>query len=351
MNDKLSATGIIVEYNPFHNGHIHHIHETKKISEGDVLIAVMSPNFVQRGEPAFIDKWIRTEYALKYGVDIVIELPTVFALQSAETFAKEAIHLLNLAKVRTLVYGSESLDKPLLQSIDKKRIQEGFSYAASKNMNNHQPNQILGAYYEKYAEQHHIKTHRILRTKNYHDLTIDKTMASASGIRNAFMMGEPIKNSTPLNLNDTDTYFLKDYYQWIRYEILTTKENIRDYLLVDEGIEHLFIKLAKQCDTLEDFVEHATSKRYTRSRIQRTLCHILLKTPRQLESPTSFRVLGMSALGKSYLNQIRDDADFVSNIKNYEFKETELKATFVYGLPYKKTDTLLIKEMGPPLII
>ena len=76
MENKLKAIGIVVEYNPFHNGHIYHITKTKKIAKGDVLIAVMSPNFVQRGEPAFIDKWERTKVALEHGVDLVIEIPT-----------------------------------------------------------------------------------------------------------------------------------------------------------------------------------------------------------------------------------------------------------------------------------
>ena len=102
----MKATGIIVEYNPFHNGHKHHIQKTRELTNCDVLVAVMSGNFTQRGDVALFDKWTRTEMALKNGIDLVIELPTVYATSSAENFADGAIKILNsLGIVDYLAFG------------------------------------------------------------------------------------------------------------------------------------------------------------------------------------------------------------------------------------------------------
>ena len=104
----MKILGLIVEYNPFHNGHIYHIQQAKKITNSDYVIAVMSSSFVQRGEPAIIDKWTRSKIAVDYGVDLVIELPFVYACQSADYFAKGAIDLLHAMGVTDICFGSEN---------------------------------------------------------------------------------------------------------------------------------------------------------------------------------------------------------------------------------------------------
>lgn len=104
----MKAVGIIVEYNPFHNGHLYHLQETKKQTGADCIIAVMSGNFLQRGEPALVSKWARTKMALSAGVDIVIELPYAFAVQSAERFASGAVALLHSLYCEEICFGSES---------------------------------------------------------------------------------------------------------------------------------------------------------------------------------------------------------------------------------------------------
>ena len=103
-----NAVGIIAEYNPFHNGHKYHINKTKETVETDVLIAVMSGNYVQRGEPALIDKWKRTEMALNNEIDLIIELPSIYSCQSAEIFSLGAVSILNKIGVDSLVFGSEN---------------------------------------------------------------------------------------------------------------------------------------------------------------------------------------------------------------------------------------------------
>ena len=103
----MKASGIIVEYNPFHNGHLYHAEQAKKMTESDIVIAVMSGNFLQRGEPAFVDKWARANMALNNGVDIVLELPYTFATSHAPSFARGAIQLLDAAQCSTFCFGSE----------------------------------------------------------------------------------------------------------------------------------------------------------------------------------------------------------------------------------------------------
>lgn len=350
MKQKTRATGIIVEYNPFHNGHQYHLQQTKLISEGDVLIAVMSPHFVQRGEPAILDKWERTQIALEQGVDLVVELPTHLTLQSAEIFAKYSLTLLSLLKVDELVYGAESLDKPTLQTLDKNLLKKGYSYAKAKNTLAYQPNQILGAYYEKYAQKYHIKTQRILREVSYHDETLHSHIASASAIRKAHFEGLNTHSQTPLDLRLFDTTQIELAYPLIRYAIISQKEHLNNYLLVDEGIENLLYKLALKHTRYEDFIQEATSKRYTKSRIQRTLCHILLQTPKEIKPLNSVRILGMNKKGQAYLKEIKNDAPIVTSFKHYQFKDLETKATQLYALINPKKNPLIEKEAGPILI-
>ncbi|MGX1826521.1 nucleotidyltransferase family protein, partial [Heyndrickxia sporothermodurans] len=104
----MNSTGLIVEYNPFHNGHFFHVEEARKRTDADVIIAVMSGNFLQRGEPAIISKWARAKMALQAGVDIVVELPYAFAVQHAETFAYGSINILHALKCNSFCFGSES---------------------------------------------------------------------------------------------------------------------------------------------------------------------------------------------------------------------------------------------------
>ena len=135
-----NVIGLIVEYNPFHNGHLHHIQEIDRLFEDNIKIAVMSGDFVQRGEPSLINKFEKTKIALSQGIDIVIELPTFYSTQSAEIFAKGSVNLLNKLSCSHIVFGSESNDLEKLKKIAtvsltkefelslKELLAEGFSY-------------------------------------------------------------------------------------------------------------------------------------------------------------------------------------------------------------------------------
>ena len=135
----MNITGIITEYNPFHNGHLHHLQQCKKTTKCDGTICIMSGNFMQRGGPAIIDKWKRAEMAIENGVDLVIELPTYYAVSSAEFFAYGAVSILNsLGIVNNLFFGSESGDVKSLTKIAQTLVNEPleFQEILKRNMNN-----------------------------------------------------------------------------------------------------------------------------------------------------------------------------------------------------------------------
>lgn len=339
MENKQKITGIVVEYNPLHNGHIYHIEQARSITQCDVLIAVMSPNFVQRGEPAFINKWTRTQYALEWGVDLVLELPTPYTIQSAETFATQAVNILAMAQIDTLVYGSETgiIAYETDRDIDRQKLEAGLSYAKAMNPQQQGPNDILGRYYIKACQKHNITPIAIKRTNSYHSLELDESIASATAIRHQFNLGNDTSGYTPIDLLNNHTHHLNDYETLIKYSLLASNpKDLENISLVSEGIQNLLISNAHL--NLEALIESCTSKRYTRSRIQRTLINILLNQSKDIPEIQQFRVLGMREAGQQHLRYLKkQDVSYTTHFKEYQFKDIEYRATSIYSLPYSET--------------
>ncbi|MDN7226054.1 nucleotidyltransferase [Planococcus sp. N064] len=347
----MKAAGIVVEYNPFHNGHLHHAFQSRIESGADVLVAVMSGQFLQRGEPAFADKWARTEMALASGVDIVIELPYVYATAQASDFAKGAIALLSAIGCESFCFGSEQGSiEPFLRTyglLESKRavyeqkiheaVQTGISYPKALNeaytsltengagyADLKQPNNILGYHYIEVAKKmaSPIRPLTIQRiAANYHD-PIDKelTIASATGIRQAFFEGGSMEEIAKY-MPEASISILKEFteahqgfgswerfYPLLRYSILRERPSrLNRFAEVTEGIENLIYEAAKKETEFEGFISRVKSKRFTRTRVQRMLTHIYTgftwEELRSFEKPTYMRLLGMTAKGKQYLNQ------------------------------------------------
>ena len=222
----MKVTGIIVEYNPFHYGHLYHIEKSRELSVCDVLIAVMSGNFVQRGEPALIDKWQRTKAALENGVDLVIELPFAYCNQSAKQFAEGAIKILDLAQVSNVVFGSESNNISELQeiadmSINVNNLKEsmrsgiGFPKAYGLMAGEYYPNDILGIAYLKALKGTSIQPFTIQRTVHYNDPNLDNKIASAKAIRSGVFNDKDISSFTPMKIDKNDVHTLEPYYPYI----------------------------------------------------------------------------------------------------------------------------------------
>jgi predicted nucleotidyltransferase len=349
----LKATGIIVEYNPFHNGHLHHALQARNMTGADVVIAVMSGNFLQRGEPAFVDKWTRTKMALSNGVDIVFELPYAFATATAPIFANGAIQLLDASQCSAFCFGSEDGEiEPLERSLHliqqagdiyqqtiKEAVNRGLSYpkalneayiAAAKSSaiegtlaDLSKPNNILGFHYLESALAIHSKMTATTIPRvvaQYHDdAIVGNQIASATGIRKSFFESDALSVVTDF-IPDTTREVLLDwqatqqsfgnwasFYPQLRFTILREgPERLRTIADITEGIENLLYRAAATHGTFEGFMGEVKSKRYTWTRIQRMLTHIFTGFTTSMRSdmttPSYLRLLGMTQAGRLYLN-------------------------------------------------
>jgi len=353
----MKVTGIIVEYNPLHNGHIYHIKQTRQLTNCDLLIAIMSPNFVQRGQPAIIDKWERANEAIKQGCDLVIELPTPFVLQSATVFAQKAVDILNIAKIDSIVFGSEINNLEQLKEISempfnidyfKANMKKGYSYpkAYSWMEDAYGPNDILGIAYLKALQQYpHITPYCIQRTSDYASDDLSNN-CSALAIRKALENNEDILNTTPLSdkLLKENIPTLKALYPYIRSLLLTSDRNhLSNIFLMDEGIEAHLVKYAQDDYDYDSFINHVTTRRYTTSRIQRTLIHLLLNNTKEdmnnLPTYDCIRPLAFNQKGKAYLKTLKEQDILVADrfaLNKKEYRDIEYKAAVIYSLPLSK---------------
>lgn len=362
----MKATGIITEYNPFHQGHLHHIQKTKELTHCEVLVAVMSGNFVQRGEMAIVDKWQRAQAAIENGVDLVIELPYLYATQSASQFAEAAIQLLHLADVESIVFGSESNDLEKLKEIAsmsfnvdylKEALHAGEGYAKAYSLGSviMQPNDILAIAYLKALSNTKIIPYCIQRTNQYHDTSMDTEIASATAIRKAYFEDGIQAENAPMIIKEP-TVCWKQFYPVLRVLFQTLDPNqMKEIFLFNEGIENHLRKQMENSSSWEDFLNRSVNKRYTKARIQRTCLHLLNHITKQdaalLEPLDTLRVLAMNQTGQKYLKELKKkEVKIASRFAQvpYHLREMELKTTRLYASLMEKEDyqRLVEKEIG-----
>ena len=342
-----NVVGLIVEYNPFHNGHLHHIQEIDRLFEDNIKIAVMSSDYVQRGEPSLINKFEKTKIALSQGVDIVIELPAFYSTQSAEIFAKGSINLLNKLSCSHIVFGSESNDLEKLKRIAtismtkefelslRKFLAEGFSYptAFSKALFDEKlgSNDILALEYLKAikAINPKIEAYCIKREKTgYYDDEKDN-FASATHIRKILLdynkkkedKLNKIKNLVPefsykiLEENFGVFSCLSDFYDLIKYNIIKNHSNLKNIQDLEVGLENRLYKYSLENLKFEDFFNKVLTKRITISRLQRILLHSLFglteTITERVKNKVSFvKILGFSTKGQEYLNYLKKSDNY-----------------------------------------
>lgn len=365
--------GIVAEYNPFHKGHLYHLKQAQALIKPDVTIVVMSGSFVQRGEVAIVDKWIRSQIAVECGVDLVVELPTVYALESADYFAKSSIELLHLLGVTDIVFGSETANmnqfieiaKTIQTNSDsynrlvKDAMQKGLRYpdacnqALSTLMNQEvkTPNDLLGLAYTKevISNNYPIHLHAIKRTSHYHSETIE-TFASATALRKALKENKDVSNQLPGYIYYKDKALLDSnaFFPYLKYNILMN-DQLANIHLVDEGIENLLKETINKTQNINELISLLSSKRYTRSRIARMLAHILLNNSKeevlQAMHFSQIRPLAFSQDGAIYLRQIKKSCPLPITTKILNKKDPmyhiEAKATNLIGLVDQE---LLVKE-------
>ena len=342
-----NVVGLIVEYNPFHNGHLHHIQEIDRLFEDNIKIAVMSGDYVQRGEPSLINKFEKTKIALSQGIDIVIELPAFYSTQSAEIFAKGSVNLLNKLSCSHIVFGSESNDLEKLKRIAtismtkefelslRKFLAEGFSYptAFSKALFDEKlgSNDILALEYLKAikAINPKIEAYCIKREKTgYYDDEKDN-FASATHIRKILLdynkkkedKLNKIKNLVPkfsykiLEENFVVFSCLSDFYDLIKYNIIKNHSELKNIQDLEIGLENRLYKYSLENLSFEDFFNEVLTKRITISRLQRILLHSLFGLTEnitdKIKNKVPFvKILGFSARGQKYLNYLKKSENY-----------------------------------------
>lgn len=310
----MRTLGIITEYNPFHRGHAYMLEQAKSKAGADRVVVLMSGSFVQRGEPAIFDKWTRAAAALKNGADLVLELPVPFATSHAEAFAGGAVRLLTESGiVDTLAFGSESGNLQELQAaakilaneteefqqLLKQLLAEGLSYPTARARALQalsqissdilsKPNDILGLEYLKALSTSPIRPITIRRKGAYHSPSLCDGYASASAIRNALAENRSTEAMAHLPANTHDFYhrdlslgtapvFWEALMPALHYKLRTTSaEELRSIAEVTEGLENRILHSIDSCYSFEDMIQFIKTKRYTRTRIQRILLHILL---------------------------------------------------------------------------
>ena len=332
----MNKVGIICEYNPFHNGHIYHLKKVKELYPDSTIILIMSGNFTQRGIPSIIDKWDKTDISLKYGIDLIVELPFVFATQSADIFARGSIALLKELKADTLVFGSELNDIKYLEELAdiqlsdqyekevKKYINSDVNYPTALNLafkafnkdglNN--PNDLLALSYIKEIkkQQANIKPISIKRTNNYHSLELDN-ISSATSIRLAITNNKDISNSVPTEtivMLKKHIFLTEDYYNLLKYKILST-DDLNVYQTVTSDLAIRIKKEIYNSSSWEELVNNIKTKHYTYNRINRMLIHILCDFTKEKANTYTdieyIRVLGFSKKGKEHLNEIKKEVN------------------------------------------
>lgn len=399
----MKACGLIVEYNPFHNGHLYHVNEAKETTQADCMIAVMSGSFLQRGEPAIIDKFHRTKAALKSGVDLLVELPYAYAVQSSRYFAKGALLTLDALQTKYVCFGSESGDinqfyKGVEQRQNKKELydetiqtflQSGLSYPLASQqayetigiseLDLFQPNNILGfSYVNTIVEENlPIKARTIKRkSSHYHDNEIESSIASATSIRRELTDGQlssKAMNALPeATVQQLENYREKasiwhdweQYFPLLYYRITTmTREELANIHGVDEGIEGRLINTIYDVHSFAELIKKMKTKRYTYVRLQRMFTHILTNTTKEQiahffsrATLPYVRLLGMTKRGQQYLNESKKSrtVPLVSNLNNKQ-KALYLdeRALHVYYsiLPVDKSIALRKQEFQLPIIL
>lgn len=388
--------GIIAEYNPFHNGHLLHLNKSKEETGAKYSICIMSGNFVQRGNTSIVNKWVKTEMALKSGIDLVLELPTVYSISSAENFAEGAIKLLNSLKiVDTVSFGSENSDIDILNRISgilyeepkqyveflNTELKKGFSFPKAREnaillyLNDqkysnilNQPNNTLAIEYLKALKKYksHIMPIAIKREKAFYNSNcIVDEYASATAIRNMIINNQfnDIRKVMPRLAYDllmqeieNNQYVIdiSKFEKEILYSIrrLSTTD-LKKFPEVNEGLENAIKNAANSCNTLAELINIIKSKRYTQTRIQRILLYILLNITQKdmyisRKTVPYARILGYSPKGKELISEIYNanpKITLITSVKNFfdssnnktykHMLSKDILATNIYTLAYK----------------
>lgn len=356
----MQIIGIVTEYNPFHNGHLYQIKKIKEMYPDSVIIVAMSGNYTMRGEISVLDKWNKTNIAINNGIDIVLEIPFIYSNQSSDIFSYAALKMLNEFKIEKLVFGSETnnidllslassvqIDNKKFDSLVKDYMSKGYNYPSSIGKSIYEltgikikeSNDILGVSYIKeiLKNKYNIKPISIKRTNNFKTNTKKSNIISAYEIREFLNKNESIKEYVP---NNVTPYIKKvDYeklFNLIKYKVISEKNSLNKYHLIDEGIENRIYEGVIKCDNYDDLVKYISNKRVTINKVNRILINIfvgLTKEETSNKELSYIKLLGLSKNGKKYYSKIKKDINIkICNKFEKDIMNTELKASYLYSI-------------------
>jgi len=361
----MKVLGVVVEYNPLHRGHMYHLDSSIKLIVPDFIVAVMSGNFVQRGEPAIVDKFARTEMALKAGIDVVIELPTVYAIQDASGFATGSIKILDATNVVTdVVFGSESNDIKTLERVASIIVEESEEYRSSlkRYLKNglsfpnarryaifdqiskegidieqiKYPNNILGVEYLAVLQRikSQMRAHTIKRIgSSYNDERISE-IPSATAVRKSIRFGEKILGIPRFTHHILERefsagrgpVFVEDLFEFMRLKmVILGREGLEKLYGFNEGIAKRMIKAVENSHNMRNFLTKTKTKRFTFTRIKRRALYAVLDINREFvkESnefgPQYLRILGFTRRGRKLLRIMSTHASkpVITNVSKF----------------------------------
>ena len=353
----MNVVGVVCEYNPMHKGHLYQIEKIKEIYPESIIVVVFPGCFTQRGDICIINKWDKTRIALNNGIDLVIELPFVYATQSSDIFARGAISLLNYLGVRTIVFGSESNDIDKLTEIVKTQLYNkdynglvkdyldtGINYpsAMSRALKDilgysvNEPNDLLGISYIKeiLRNNYNMNYMSIKRINNYHSKKLTGDIINASLIREMILEDKDVSKYV---VDDSDNFFYNNLcmnksFDFLKYKIYTC--DLSKIQTVDEGLDNKLKVDINNSNSWDELVFKVKSKRYTFNKINRMLLHILCNFTKEEANNIGIdyiRLLGFSIKGQKYLNSIKKIIDIpiithyksgISNIFDIEYRIT-----------------------------
>lgn len=373
----MKKIGIICEYNPFHNGHLYHLNKIKEMFPNSKIVMVMSGNFTQRGDVSVINKWDKTDIALYYGVDLVVELPFVFATQGADIFARASIEILDKLGVDYLVFGSESNDVKKLTELAKIQVNnkeydklvkeylnEGVNYPTAlsnaltdlTDIKINTPNDTLGLTYirEIIKQKSKIKPITIKRNNDYNAKELEDFYSSATSIRLALKNNDNVLNQVPeytTRFLDKKLFFIDDYFSLLKYNIMIN-DRLDEIQTVDEGIENRVRKYIIQAKSLDDLILKVKTKRYTYNKLNRMFTHILCNFTKEeasnFKSIEYIRILGFNSNGRQIIKDVKNDIDIpiitnFSDIKN-PMLDIEFRSTCCYASILDEKDKIKLIE-------
>ena len=362
----MQACAVIAEFNPFHNGHQYLLEQARKVTKADLVIVIMSGNFVQRGEPALINKWERARVAINCGADLVVEIPTEYAIDSAKEFAHAGVEIAQKLGASFLAFGSENPDldfenesKILDRQFDQraKKYNQNFAAQLFDDTDITNSNDILGINYAYWnsKSKRSLQLIPLQREQTDHrDTEIKGSIASASAIRRAALEQSEYFNAVPKaslkTIRNAKLTSWEDFWIMLNYRLLTsTPQELRHIKGITEGFENRILNLVGKSNSFTELMQKLKTKRYTYTRIQRSLTNILLNIQTTPFNLTKTRLLATNQLGRIFIREAALGSVVMTKVTKEDFENNYAitkRADDLYQLasPYQWGKSPIIKK-------